>query len=322
MTAPDFGLGYLLDRVLGDPAWLPHPVRWIGSAVTRAEAVLRRRAVPRVGEIVAGGGLVLAIVPVAFALTAVAIAAAHRFHPIAGSAVEIYLTATVLAARSLADAALAVAEAIDRGDLAAARTAVAALVSRETGDLDTADVTRAAIESVAENASDGVIAPLFFLVLGGPPLAIAYKAVNTLDSMVGYKTPRYLRFGRAAARLDDLANYVPARLTAWLIVAAAALRRGRGRAAAEILIRDGGRHDSPNAGRPEAAMAGALGIRLGGPSRYFGVLKPKPFIGDPGAAATPSHLRRAVSLMRLSAHLGAGLALFLLLGLGGPALRW
>ncbi len=189
------------------------------------------------------------------------------------------------------------AEALGRGDLPGARQALAAIVGRDTADLDEGEVWRATIETVAENASDGVIAPLFYLFLGGPALALAYKAVNTLDSMVGYKNERYLLFGWASARCDDLANWLPARITGLLMVAAAPLTGLSCRQAWRIMCRDGKNHSSPNSGIPEAAAAGALGVRLGGTNWYFGRPVEKPTIGEPLKPLSASAYHGVVRLM-------------------------
>jgi adenosylcobinamide-phosphate synthase len=186
---------------------------------------------------------------------------------------------TTLATRSLLEHARAAVSALDAGDLPRARERLGLIVGRDVHNLDASGVARAVTETVAESSSDGIVAPLFYLALGGPPLALAYKAVNTLDSMIGHRDPQYLYLGRVAARLDDLANLVPSRLTALLIVLAAAVTGGSARTAGRVWLRDGGKHESPNAGQPEAAMAGALGVRLGGLSHYDGQPSHRPLLG-------------------------------------------
>jgi adenosylcobinamide-phosphate synthase len=222
-------------------------------------------------------------------------------------AATVYLAFTVLAAGSLRSEALGVGAEIERGKLPEARRKLARIVGRKTDDLKEEGVIRGAVESVAENASDGVIAPLFYLLIGGVPLALAYKAINTLDSMVGYKDERYLRFGWASARLDDLANLVPSRLTALLIVIVSPALGEDASKAWRIFRRDGGNDDSPNSGQPEAAMAGALRIGLGGPVEYETGWVAKPAIGDPERPLDAGVLRRAVGLME-----GAALLMVLL----------
>jgi adenosylcobinamide-phosphate synthase len=295
----------ILDLMVGDPRWLPHPIRWMGLAINRGEGVFRRLPLP---PVVSGGllaaGLVLGTGVIAWSLVALA----AMLHPWAGVAVELILLFYCLSARSLADAAMGVWRALVRGDLVEGRRAVAMIVGRETGALDDEGVARAAVETVAENLVDGILAPLFWAVLGGAPLALAYKMTNTLDSMIGYKNDRYRSFGKVAARMDDVANWLPARLSPPLVCLAAALLNQSGRRAWRLARQDGHRHSSPNAGRPEAAFAGALNVRLGGPSRYHGRWVDKPIIGRGRRAVTAADIPRAVDLMWLSAVLGVLLA--------------
>lgn len=267
----------LLDLVLGDPRALPHPVVGIGKLISSLERLLRRM-VPNAR--LAGVFLLIATVSICYVLAASLIYAAYLLAPAAGFAVSLYLAWVSLAARSLHLESAKVVKALQSGNLPAARLALSYIVGRETAELDEPGIIRGAVETVAENTGDGVIAPLFYLMLGGPALAIAYKAVNTLDSMVGYKNERYLEFGWASARFDDLVNYVPARLTGMLMVLAAPLCGLNGGGAWLMLRRDGRNHSSPNSGFPEAAAAGALGVRLGGANRYFGRVVEKPTIGD------------------------------------------
>lgn len=287
-----------LDLALGDPAWLPHPVRLIGRAVVVLEKILRRWGVPWMGE--RGAGIILTgvIVFSSYGIAWLLILLAGKIDPWMERLLILYFSFAALAVRSLGDEAMGVLDRLRRSDLVSARRRLSRIVGRETDSLSEAGVIRAAVETVAENSSDGVVAPLFYLALGGPPLAIAYKAINTLDSMVGYRTPRYRYFGWASARLDDLANYLPARITGGLMVLSAALLFGRARPAWETMLRDGRKHDSPNAGVPEAAAAGALGIRLGGPSRYAGSVKEKPWLGEAIREAVPDDIREAIRLMR------------------------
>jgi adenosylcobinamide-phosphate synthase len=280
-------LAFALDGIVGDPRWLPHPVRLIGRAIELAEPALRARidserwAGVVLAATVAGGSYLATLaaekalgVPTSGALAAVC------------AALMVYLVSTTIALRGLV---VSVSSVIGSPDLETARERLGHIVGRDTGDLDEAGVRRAALETLAENTSDGVVAPLFYLAIGGLPLAMAYKAVNTLDSMVGYRNERYRDIGWASARLDDVLNYLPARLTGVLIAAAALLVPGLGandaRRALMVMLRDGRKHPSPNSGMPEAAMAGALGVRLGGPSKYGGVTNDKPHIGDESADA-------------------------------------
>ena len=291
-----------LDLVLGDPSWMPHPVRFIGSAVTLGEARLRT------GEPHADlwrGAFLTSAVVIATALAAwMAIAIASAFSDWLSLAAAVLIAWTTLALRGLDRAAGEVEEALRgaRDDLA--RAAMPALVGRDPATLDRDAMVRATVESVAENCSDGVLAPLCFLFLGGPALALAYKAVNTLDSTIGYRDARYLYFGRVAARLDDAANFVPARLTAICLVAAAALTLGRAGAAVRACCADARKHASPNAGFPEATMAGALGIELGGDAVYAGEVEHRARLGRAERAANIDDIATARRLMRIATAIG------------------
>jgi adenosylcobinamide-phosphate synthase len=283
----------VLDLVLGDPRALPHPVVAIGRMISFLECLLLRLFKD---ARLAGIVLLVTTVGVTYAVAALLLKAAYAFAPDAGFVVGLYLAWVSLAARSLHVESGKVAMALERGDIAEARLALSYIVGRETAQLDEPEIVRGAVETVAENTGDGVIAPLFFLMLGGPPLAIAYKAVNTLDSMVGYKNERYLQFGWASARFDDLANYIPARLTGLLMVLAAPICALSGSGAWRIMRRDCRNHSSPNSGFPEAAAAGALGVRLGGANCYFGKVVEKPTIGD---ASLPLTLEAYGGVVRL-----------------------
>jgi len=267
----------ILDLLLGDPPGLPHPVVGIGRLILFLEAYLRR-----VFADARRGGIALLCITVGITCLSAALLlkVAALIHPIFATAVAIYLSWTCLASRSLHRESMLVVDALRKGDLPAARIWLSRIVGRDTGDLDQTGVIRGVVETVAENTSDGVIAPLVCLMIGGPVLGLAYKAVNTLDSMVGYKNDRYLHFGWASARFDDLANYLPARLTGLLLVLAAPFAGLSAGSAWRIMRRDGRNHSSPNSGIPEAAAAGALGVQLGGVNYYFGKPVAKPTIGD------------------------------------------
>ncbi len=292
----------LLDLLIGDPRWFPHPVRLIG----RFAMVLERpaRAIFRWPRL---AGFLTALVVIAAAGFAAygLIYLAGMWNPRAADVVSILLMYTCFAARDLAGHAAAVFRALADDDLAEARRRVGMMVGRDTQGLDKAGITRATVESVAENIVDGVTAPLLYAAVFGPVGAIVYKAINTLDSTFGYKNSPYPEFGWASARIDDVANYLPARLTAPLIAIAAFLLRQRPGGAVRILVRDRRKHDSPNAGYPEAAVAGALGVQLGGTSSYFDgrVTVEKPRIGDPAAPLNRTHIRNANRLMYLTAAL-------------------
>lgn len=283
-----------LDMMIGDPRWLPHPVCWMGQAIERLEPRFRRLPLhPQVS----GAFMAASMVAFVWVVCLLLVHMAGSVHPVAGILVEAAMIYVCICARGLADAALAVGKALTGSGISAGRRAVSMIVGREVDRLDEDGVTRATVETVAENLVDGVISPLFFAVLGGAPLAMAYKMVNTLDSMVGYKNERYLHFGRFAARMDDVANFVPARLSVPFIALAAMLLNGRGRPALKTAWMDGRAHASPNAGFPEAAFAGALGLWMGGPNVYHGQLMEKPVIGDGFDSARPGHVRQACRLM-------------------------
>jgi adenosylcobinamide-phosphate synthase len=301
----------MLDAVLGDPDWSFHPIRLIGRAIEKGECWLRRRLLSPKQEFVRGLGLVLVIVSMTYISAMLILHLVGALSWWLGQAVTILLGSLCLARRSLKEHASAVLAPLQAGNLELARSMLARIVSRETTDLAEAEVVRGTIESVAENSSDGVIAPLLYLTLGGVPLALAYKAVNTLDSMLGYRTERYEYFGKAAARLDDVVNFIPARLTALALVGAAWVGQRfdypfAAHAAWRIVWRDGHKHASPNAGHPEAALAGALGVRLGGPSRYFGEVLEKPTLGDPCFPLGPSCIMFSLKLLDLASFLSLG----------------
>ena len=289
-------LAILLDLLLGDPHWLPHPVQGIGWLAQRAEAPLRR-LIPnqKLAGLVAVVWVVGSTVLIGFGL----LKATALLHPLAGDLVAILLLYTCFATRSLHDHALAVYRPLMAGNLPEARQRVSWLVGRDTDQLDEGEITRAAVESVAENTVDGCTAPLLFACLAGPLGALAYKAVSTLDSTFGYKNERYLQFGWASARLDDLANLIPSRMTALLTVAAAGLLRLQAGNAWRIFLRDRHNHPSPNGGQIESAVAGALGVRLGGVNSYFGKSSTRPFMGDPLLPLAAGHILQAVRLMWL-----------------------
>ena len=308
--------GFLLDAVFGDPAWLPHPVVLMGRCITALENHLRT-ALPKTpqGELV-GGGVVAAALPLGtLAVTGLACHLAAALHPALGLALQMFWCAQALAAKGLVQESRNVYRELVKGDLPAARRAVARIVGRDTQALTAEGVTKAAVETVAENASDGVIAPLFYMLIGGAPLALTYKAINTMDSMLGYKNEKYLYFGRCAAKLDDAANWLPSRLAALLWVAAAALTGNSARGAWRIWRRDRHNHASPNSAQTESACAGALGVQLAGPAYYFGEYYDKPTIGDPLRPIEPQDILRANRMMYAESVLALviGLAVRLLL---------
>ena len=302
--------GFVLDALFGDPAWLPHPVVFMGKAIARLEGFLRPRLpkTPR-GEVL-GGAIVAFCLPVGtLVFTGVVCRGAARLHPLLGLAVQMFWCAQALAARGLVQESTNVYKELVKPDLPAARRAVSRIVGRDTAALTAEGVTKAAVETVAENASDGVIAPLFYMLLGGAPLALTYKAINTMDSMLGYKNEKYLYFGRVPAKLDDAANYLPSRLAALLWVAAAAFTRNDAKGAWKIWRRDRRRHASPNSAQTESACAGALGVQLAGPAYYFGQYYPKLTIGDALRPIEPEDILRANRMMYAESLLALALGL-------------
>lgn len=304
-----FGLAYLLDRALGDPPWLPHPVRLMGRMIETLEPVFRRLPMPLVA---AGGLFAFFQAGLVFFLAWGLLVLARHVHPWLGSVLETVFLYYCIAARCLDQAAGEVEIALNREDLEKARRALSMIVGRETKDLTRVQVCRAAIETVAENFVDAVLSPFFWMAVGGAPAAMTFKMVSTLDSMVGYRNHRYLWFGKVSARLDDLANYLPARLCPPVIAIAARLCALSPAESLMTARREGNRHKSPNAGYPEAAFAGALKVKLNGPAKYHGQWVEKPFIGERFGDPDASHIAKARRLMRVSAWIGAALTLMVL----------
>jgi adenosylcobinamide-phosphate synthase len=301
---------FALDLLLGDPRALPHPVVWIGRLIGRLELFLTSIMTQRR---LAGIILTVGTVGVTGFLAWGALALAGAFHPVLQGLLAVWLAFTTLALRGLHRESLNVVRWLEAGDLAEARRALATIVGRQTAEMEEPAILRACIETVAENTSDAVIAPLFYLFLGGPIAALMYKAASTLDSMVGYRNERYREFGWASARLDDLLNLIPARLTALLMLVAAALLGLRPAGVWRSVRRDAGKPESPNAGWPEAAAAGALGVQLGGAAVYFGERVEKPTLGDPDRPVSIAAYKEMIRLMYLTAFLAVG---------GGMAIQW
>lgn len=286
---------FLLDLLFGDPQWFPHPVRLVGKLASGTEALFRAmRFLPlRLAGILTALVVIVSTVAVVQSL----VWQAARLHPLAGVAVSVLLLYFAIAPRDLAAHAAAVRDALLAGDLELARRRVAMMVGRDTASLDEEGVARAAVESVAENTSDGVIAPLFYGILFGPAGAWLYKASNTLDSMFGYRNERYREFGWASARFDDLMNWLPARLTVLAVAGAAFILRLDPAATFRSVTEGARRHESPNAGYPESAFAGALGVTLGGERSYGGVTKTVPTLGIRNGAMEAATITRAMRLM-------------------------
>jgi len=297
MTVLEISAAYVADLFFGDPPGYPHPVKLIGRTISFFEKRLLQWAhTPRMQRL---SGVILAATVVSGAgiFTWAIIRMAAWVHPAFSSITIIFFAYTTLATRNLYDEARKVIKVLEQGDIKLARKQMGFLVGRDTDHLDEKEICRALIETVSENTSDGIVAPLFYLILGGPPLAMAYKALNTLDSMVGYRNDRYRDFGWASARGDDLANLIPSRLTALLFILSSFLLRKHWRRAWRATWRDGRKNTSPNSGYPEAAMAGALGVQLGGKNSYFGRVEEKPFIGEPERSIDRNVVKESLHLM-------------------------
>lgn len=301
--------GFLLDLAIGDPRWLYHPVRLIGKLIDCFEKNIRK-LLPKTpgGELAGGIFLVIGVVLVTVGVTAGILHMAYGLHAAAGFALESFMCYQMLAVRSLKDESMLVYDALTSGkesSLADGRDAVSRIVGRDTQNLDETGVTKAAVETVAENFGDGVFAPMFYMALGGPVCMYLYKAINTMDSMLGYKNERFLYFGRAAAKLDDVVNFIPARMAGIMLVISAWIGPFDGKNAGRIFARDRRKHASPNSAHTEAAAAGALDIQLAGDAYYFGKLYEKPLIGDPLQTVVPDDIRRMNRLMYGAAFLSA-----------------
>jgi adenosylcobinamide-phosphate synthase len=302
--------GFALDLLLGDPPWLPHPVRVIGRLATWAEPYCRRLIAH---EYAAGAVFTLGVVLAVGASVWIAIWALNQLHPVLAGLATVYFMYAGLALRDLAREATSVSRELQGENIEKARLQLSHIVGRDTGRLEAPEIVRATVETVAESTVDGILAPIVFAALGGAPGLWVYKAINTLDSMVGHREEPYTRFGWAAARLDDVANFVPARLGLLLFGVGTWVAGGNPGQCWRIGWRDGRKHPSPNAGISEAAMAGALGVRLGGRSTYDGVENIRPYLGDPSRPLDISCIPQAIRVMYATST--AGLVLCL-------AVRW
>ena len=291
-------LAFVLDALLGDPVWLYHPIRVIGKWISLTEKFLRQYFPANLwGERMAGVFLTILVVLPSFGLPAGIIFMAGKLHPWLAYVLEVFWMYQILAMKCLKVEALKVYDALAHQDIALARQRLSWLVGRDTVNLSEEEIVKATVETVAENTTDGVIAPMLFMAIGGAPLGFAYKAVNTLDSMVGYRNDKYRYFGTASARTDDVVNFIPARLGGGLMVIAAFLCRYDASGAWRCFVRDRNKHLSPNSAQTESACAGALGIQLGGTHDYFGKPGEKPTLGDEKRQAGPEDIRRANRLM-------------------------
>ncbi len=301
-----FVLGFVLDLLIGDPMNWPHPVRWIGSLISaftnfflnKADKSLDTEAIPKMKQRY-GIYLVLIIIFIPSVITILILRTFYTINPFLGCILEAVITYQCIAAKSLCTESMKVYHALKNGTLEDGRKAVSMIVGRDTAQLDETGVVKAAVETVAENTSDGVIAPLIYLAIGGPVLGIIYKSINTMDSMVGYKNDKYMDFGKAAAKLDDVVNFIPARVSAWLMIISCAFlgKNYNGTRARKIYLRDRFNHASPNSAQTESACAGALGVRLAGPASYFGKRVEKPYIGDDIRPISLEDIKRANVLM-------------------------
>lgn len=309
-----FLAGFVLDLIVGDPYWMPHPIRLIGNLIVETEKLLRKENDDEKRELKLGKWMVLIVLVVTFFVAAVVLLGAYWIHPCLGVLVEGIMTYQILATKCLKVESMKVYKRLKADDLLGDRKAVSMIVGRDTQALTEEGVAKAAIETVAENTSDGIIAPMLYMAIGGPVLGFAYKAINTMDSMIGYKNEKYLYFGRVAAKLDDVVNYLPSRISAYLMILAAFLSGNEysGKRAFFIYRRDNRKHASPNSAQTEAACAGALGIRLAGDASYFGKVVKKPFIGDAVRAVEYEDIRRANHLMYMTAGICEALCLMLM----------
>ena len=310
-------LGFVLDLLIGDPRWLYHPVCVIGNLITVLEKAIRKIFPKSHGGELAGGFVTVVLICLfSGGVPFLVLYYLYRFLPVAGFVLEVFWCYQLLATRSLKDESMKVYDSLKNGTLDEARYAVSMIVGRDTKELTETGVTKAAVETVAENASDGVIAPMFYMAIGGVPLMFLYKGINTMDSMVGYKNDKYLYFGRCAAKLDDVVNYIPARISAWLMILASACERMNWKNAEKIYKRDRYCHASPNSAQTEAVMAGALEVQLAGDAVYFGKVVKKPTIGDDIRPVEAEDIKRANHLMYLTSFLGlvffAGIRAFFL----------
>lgn len=307
-----FIAGFVLDLLIGDPHFIPHPVRLIGSLISFCDKRLNCDAGYNISEkklnlIKYKRGMLLAftVIFATFAMSVIIIVAAYSINLYAGVIAEAVMTWQILATKCLRVESMRVYDALRTDGVDAGRRAVSMIVGRDTSVLDAAGVTRAAVETIAENTSDGVIAPMLYTAIGGPVLGFVYKAVNTMDSMLGYKNDKYMYFGRFAARLDDVVNFIPARISAYLMIAAAFIggRHFDGKNAYRIFKRDRFNHASPNSAQTESVCAGALRVQLAGDAVYFGKLVKKKYIGDGQREIEYEDIKRANRLMYITAFL-------------------
>jgi len=294
-----FICGFIMDLIIGDPYCIPHPIRWIGSGIAFLEKRLLKEEMEPQKKRRMGGLLVGTVLVATVLLSAIILFGAYYIHPYLGCLIESIMTYQLLATKCLKDESMKVYKALEKGRTEDARKAVSMIVGRDTNVLDDRGIAKAAVETVAENTSDGVIAPMIYMAIGGPVLGFFYKAVNTMDSMIGYKSDKYLDFGRRAAKLDDFMNYIPSRISGWLMIFACFFlgKDFDGKNAKRIYLRDRYNHASPNSAQTEATCAGALHLQLAGPAVYFGKPVEKPFIGDSDREIEYGDIKRANALL-------------------------
>lgn len=302
-------LAYAMDLIMGDPAWLPHPVKAIGGFAKKLELPLRNAVK---NEQLAGIIFAIGIIGLAYSASFTIIHTAANFNEYLGFVLSTVFIYTSLAIKDLKVESMLVYKALEAGKIELARKNLSLIVGRDTEYLDNRDIIRATVETIAENTVDGIVSPIFYAFLGGAPLALAYKAANTLDSMVGYKNERYKYFGWAAAKIDDCLNFIPARLSGIILPIASWLAGLDVMGSFKVALRDCRKNPSPNSGIPEAAMAGALGIRLGGLNFYNSAAVAKPFIGEDKNALDISHIKKSIKVAYLSALLSMILAVSLI----------
>lgn len=299
-TAVQIAFAYIIDLLIGDPKIIPHPVIYMGKAISKLEVKLRNHFTRLK---LAGFLFPILIVGGSYLLTFVILYGLGLIHPWLSWAASVWLISTTIAISGLKGAGLEIFSYLQEGNIDKARSALAMVVGRDTNELDEQEIARGAIETVAENIVDAIISPLFFALIGGAPLAIAYRAANTLDSMVGYKNEQYKDLGFASARFDDWLNYIPARITAVFIVISAIIMKLPVNRTIKIIMRDAKLHPSPNSGLPEAAVAGALGIQLGGTNFYGGVPSHRAKMGDPMTKIAAIHIKQTIQLMAVTTFL-------------------
>ncbi|MFC0300549.1 adenosylcobinamide-phosphate synthase CbiB [Virgibacillus soli] len=300
-------LAYIIDFIVGDPKQWPHPVKWFGKFIHYFDGKLNKGSYRKQKGIL----MVVLIICTVFVLSMVITFVSYQLHPVFGIIVEATLIATTIAQTSLREAALEVVEPLKKQDIHEARNKLSYIVGRDTEHLSERELIRGTVETVAENTSDGITAPLFWSFLGGAPLALVYRAVNTCDSMVGYRNDKYENFGWASAKLDDILNWIPARLTGLIMMIVMRPQESSLRAALSILFRDASKHHSPNSGWGEAAIAAILGVQLGGTNTYQGKKSQSPLIGEPSTNLQVKHILKTITIMHRTVFL---FLVFMLIG--------